>query len=77
MAHDHAQARRDDYGMSRRMKYALIILEEGRGAGVMTSGRTEMCDQQAWINWQTALALERRGFVRLDAHDEGADVVMV
>jgi hypothetical protein len=68
---------RDDYGMSRRMKFALIVLEEGRGAGVMTVGRTELIDGQPWINWQTAKALERRGFVRLDTHEDGADVVTI
>lgn len=71
------EPRRDDYDMTRRQKFALIILEDGRGSGVMTSGRTQISDGQAWVNWQTAMALERRGFVRLDTHDEGADVVMI
>jgi hypothetical protein len=71
--------RRDPHGMTRCEKYALIILEEGRGDGVLTTGRTSLIDGQPWINWRTARSLERRKFVRIDYHGspaEGGDVVM-
>jgi hypothetical protein len=62
--------------MSRRSKYALVILEESRQPGVLTTGATSLIDGQAWINWRTAYALHDRGFVRVHPYGEADAEVM-
>lgn len=49
--------------------YALAVLDSAdpryEGEGVVTSGETHMSSNQAWVNWRTAEALERRGLARI------------
>jgi hypothetical protein len=44
--------------------------------GVMCSEGSCLMDGQAWINWQTAEALEQRGLVRIERIDGGGDIYL-
>lgn len=66
----------DDIGLSRRAKYALIILEHARTPGVLTTGRTALIDNQPWIHWRTAYALQDRELVTIVGYGEEAEIHM-
>lgn len=64
--------------MTAAQRHALAVLHDADprygGEAVRTSGATHRCDGQAWINWRTARALERRGLVVCEGHGEEATV---
>jgi hypothetical protein len=62
--------RRNDHGLSRKQMYALIIMEETRQPGVVTSGPTAILDGQPWIHYRTAYSLHQRGLVRVHPYGE-------
>lgn len=44
------------------------------GEGVRHAGASDMIDGQAWINWRTAAALERRGLAACEGYGEEASI---
>lgn len=70
-------------GMSGRLTppqvYALALLGSAdpryEGEGVVTSDESRMVDNQAWIHWRTAEALQRRGLAYIVSHGpDGASI---
>lgn len=63
--------------MTKKQRDALRMLREhgdpviGLGGGVVTTAATALFDGQPWINWRTALALQRLGLA--EVHGYGAE----
>lgn len=57
-------------------RYGIRYTNDPDVYAVVTTGETAVYDEQPWINWRTADALERKGFGKVDGYGEETQFIL-
>jgi len=57
-------------------QYGVFYRDDPDAHAVVASGETGVYDGQAWINWRTCAALERRGLGKVEGWGEEAEFIL-
>lgn len=57
-------------------QYGVFYRDDPHAYAVVASGETGVYDGQAWINWRTCVALERRGLGKIEGWGEESEFIL-